>query len=92
MLICTMVGASFRPSEVRAIVTHLEVGETVELRADPSNQYDNTAVAVHAHGQHIGFIPKEKNEELFARLMDGEEITGEVVSFENTLKPVLEIA
>lgn len=91
MLICTMVGATFRPQSARQVVTHLSVGEEVELRADPSNEYDDTAVAVHAHGEHIGFIPKDKNAELFERLMDGEEIMAEVVAFENTLKPVLEI-
>lgn len=90
-MMLTMVGATFRPASAKAVVTHLNVGEMVELRADPDNQYDDTAVAVYAHGEHIGFLPKDSNAEYFARLVDGEEIEAEIIAFENTLKPVLEI-
>lgn len=90
-MMLTMVGASFRPSQARAIVTHLDVGETVQLRPDPHNEYDATAVAVYYDDTHIGFLPAKSNEEIFARLMAGEEITAEIVAFETTLKPVLEI-
>lgn len=90
-MMTTMVGASFRPSEARAIVSHLNVGDRLELRADPDNAYDDTAVAVYSENIHIGFIPKDHNADLFSRLIDGEEIEAEIIAFENTLKPILEI-
>lgn len=92
MLTVTMVGATFRPAEARDIVKSLGIGDRVQLRADPSNEYDSTAVAVYSDDVHIGFIPKDSNSALFAVLMDGAEITGQIIAFENTLKPVLEIS
>lgn len=86
----TMVGASFRPHSAKDVIRALNIGDEVELRADPDNAYDDTAVGCHAGGEHIGFVPKDRNADLFARLMDGEEILAEVISFENSLKPVLE--
>lgn len=91
MLTVPMVGATFRPVEARDIVKRLTIGDTVQLIADPNNEYDTTAVAVYSDDVHIGFIPKESNSALFAVLMDGAEITAEIIAFESTLKPVLEI-
>ena len=91
MLTVTMDGATFRPAEAKEIVRNLHIGNTVQLRADPNNEYDATAVAVYSDDIHIGFIPKESNSALFAVLMDGAEISAEIIAFENTLKPVLEI-
>ena len=91
MLTVTMVGATFRPAEAKNIVRGLSIGDHVKLVADPNNEYDSTAVAVHFDDVHIGFIPRENNSALFAVLMDGAEISAEIIAFENTLKPVLEI-
>lgn len=91
MLQLTMVGATFRPAEAKEIVRGLTIGDRVELQADPDNEYDSTAVAVYRDGVHIGFIPRTDNGPLFAVLMDGAEISAEIIAFENTLKPVLEI-
>jgi predicted O-linked N-acetylglucosamine transferase (SPINDLY family) len=91
MLQVTMVGATFRPAQAKDIVRALGIGDRVQLRADPDNEYDTTAVAVYSDDVHIGFVPKESNSALFAVLMDGAEISAEIVAFENSLKPVLEI-
>lgn len=91
MLTVTMVGAAFRPAEAKDIVRALNIGDRVQLIADPDNEYDTTAVAVYSDDVHIGFIPKESNSALFAVLMDGAEISAEIIAFENTLKPILEI-
>lgn len=91
MLTVTMVGATFRPPEAKAIVRGLFIGHQVQLVADPNNECDSTAVAVHFDDVHIGFIPREFNSALFAVLMDGAEISAEIVAFESMLKPVLEI-
>lgn len=92
MLTVTMVGATFRPAEAKEIVRGLHIGARVALIADPNNEYDMTAVAVYSDDVHIGFVPKESNSALFAVLMDGAEISAEIIAFENTLKPVLEIS
>ena len=98
MLTVPMVGATFRPKEAKEIVRGLNIGDRVRLQADPNNEYDSTAVAVYSDDPrgvgrdiHIGFIPRESNSALFAVLMDGAEISAEIIAFENTLKPVLEI-
>lgn len=91
MLTLTMMGATFRPASAKAILKSLKIGDRLDLRADPNNEYDATAVAVDYEGEHLGFIPKESNSAIFAVLMDGEEITAEIVAWENSLKPVLEI-
>lgn len=92
MLTVTMVGASFRPASVKDVIKELGIGDHVELRADPDNAYDDTAVAVYAQGEHIGFIPKESNSAIFSVLMDEGEVDAEIIAFESTLKPVLEIS
>lgn len=92
MLQVTMVGATFRPAEAKEIIRGLGIGDRVELRADPENEYDNTAVACYYDDTHIGFLPKESNSAIFEALMEGEEYEGEIIAFENTLKPILEIA
>lgn len=91
MLTVPMVGATFRPTEAKGVLRRLEIGDRLELRADPNNEYDSTAVACYYAHHHLGFIPRESNSALFAVLMDGAEISAEIIAFENTLKPVLEI-
>lgn len=91
MMTVTMVGAAFRPTEAKEIVRGLHIGAQVQLVADPNNEYDSTAVAVYSDDVHIGFIPRDSNSALFAVLMDGASIGAEVIAFENTLKPILEI-
>jgi hypothetical protein len=91
MMTVTMVGAAFRPAEAKELIRGLHIGAQVQLVADPHNEYDGTAVAVYTDDVHIGFIPKESNSALFAVLIDGAKISAEVVAFESTLKPVLEI-
>lgn len=92
MLTVTMVGASFRPAEAKSALKQFSIGDKVTLTADPDNEYDSTAVAVYYAHHHIGFIPKESNSALFAALMQGEEIEAEIIAFETSLKPVLEIS
>lgn len=91
MLQVPMVGAPFRPASAKEVLKQLKIGDRLELRADPDNEYDTTAVACYYAHHHLGFIPKESNSALFAVLMDGAEISAEIIAFENTLKPVLEI-
>jgi hypothetical protein len=85
-----MVGAAFRPAEAKEIIRGLHIGAQVQLVADPNNEYDSTAVACYVDDVHIGFVPKEENGPAFYALEDGAEITGTVIAFESSLKPVIE--
>lgn len=91
MLTVTMVGAAFRPAEAKEIIKSLAIGDRVQMVADPDNEYDTSAVACYYDDVHIGFVPKDSNSALFSSLMDGNDHYGEVIAFESTLKPVLEI-
>jgi hypothetical protein len=90
MIQVPLVGAHFRPADAKEMLKSLEIGDTVNLRADPYNLYDRTAVAVYYDDMHLGFIPKESNSAVFESLMDGNEINAEIVAFQNALRPVLE--
>lgn len=88
---CPLVGAHFRPQSAKDILRSLRIGDTLQLRADPDNAYDSTAVGCWYDDEHLGFIPATDNSAVFAALMDGEELTAEIIAFENALRPVLEI-
>jgi hypothetical protein len=88
---CTLAGAKFRPAEARAAVKELQLGQALELEPDPENEYDSQAVRVFTYDEWIGFIPKADNGPIFAALQRGEAVGCEVVAFESSLKPVLEI-
>lgn len=91
----TLMGANFRPAEAREIVKSLAIsdGELFTLEPEPNNQYDMFAVKVLYADEHVGYLPKGPNEVIFDRLIDGEVPSSiEIVAFESTLKPVLEIS
>lgn len=90
MIQFTMVGAAFRPAEAKELIKALSIGAVVELRADPDNEYDSTAVAVYSDDVHIGFIPASENSAAFDFLMEGNDLEATVVGFASTLKPILE--
>lgn len=91
-----LVGVTFRPAEIKPIVKALTTddGELLSLEADPTNEYDNHAVKVmyEPTGQHLGYIARENNFEIFLALERNEPLTIEIVGFENTLKPTLLIS
>lgn len=88
-----LVGITFRPAEAKEIVKRLtrESGTLLSLEAEPDNAYDSRAVKVihDPTGQHLGYISRENNYDIFQALVDGEELYIEIVGFENTLKPTL---
>jgi len=66
-----IVGVHFRPAEAKVIHNALQIGERVELVADPDNAYDPNAVKVMAEGEHIGFVARVNNYEIADYLNDG---------------------
>ena len=47
-------------------------GRPLELRRDPDNEHDPNAIAVHAGGEQVGWVPRELAEELAPQLDEGE--------------------
>lgn len=90
-IICDMVGAHFRPAEAKEVIKSLSVGEHLTLFRDPHNEYDKFAVGVSYEGEHLGFIPKTHNYEVAMYLDAGNELTAEIISFQNSLRPTLSI-
>lgn len=86
-----LMGANFRPEEAKAIVKALGIGETVEARRDPDNQYDPNAIALYSAGEHIGFIERGLAEELAPIMDDGASLIVTVSGFVSPLKPYLDI-
>lgn len=91
-----LVGVTFRPATAKEIVKKLTTddGELLELEAEPTNEYDSHAVKVNYKptGEHIGYLARENNFEIFLALERGDDLDIEIVGFENTLKPTLLIS
>ena len=46
-------------------------GRPLELRRDPANEHDPNAIAVHAGGEQVGWVPRELAAELAPELDEG---------------------
>jgi hypothetical protein len=46
-------------------------GSPLELRRDPGNEHDPNAIAVHAGGEQVGWVPREVAAELAPELDEG---------------------
>lgn len=92
-IFANLVGVTFRGTGAREIVKRLtpDDGELLSLEAEPTNEYDSEAVKViyNPTGEHIGYLARENNHEIFLALEAGQELTVEIVGFENTIKPTL---
>lgn len=66
LLECAIAGFQFHAGE--RLWPDLAVGQSVELMREPANPYDANAIAVHWHGEHIGYVPKLANRALARRL------------------------
>jgi len=65
---CAVAGTSFR--ELKAVEPLLSVGSFLPLRREPANEHDALAIMIlDEKGNHLGYVPRAKNEVL-ARLMD----------------------
>lgn len=99
MLIQTILaGANFRPAEAKECLKSLSIGDQVFLEADPDNEYDSNAVKIIALDEEgnehfIGFVAKTDNSAIAEYLADNPaaELDAEIIGFESTLKPIVEI-
>ena len=88
----TLVGGHFRGEAAMEIIHSLTIGEPLELRREPDNEYDSAAIMVLKNGTHLGYIPKTDNSGLAQYMDDGGEVICLVVySGPNINKPTLEV-
>jgi hypothetical protein len=64
-----VAGTQFRPGALDSEA--LAPGGALELRREPGNPHDANAIAVHAGGVHVGFVPRELAAELAPELDAG---------------------
>jgi len=69
---CQIAGTSHR--DLKAIAPAIIPGKLLVLRREPENKFDDLAIMIlDENGNHVGYIPRIKNEAL-ARLMDAGKI------------------
>lgn len=90
-----LMGVNFRGADIRALVTDMQVGQTLGLERDPDNQYDSNAIKViysaEDEDHFVGFVAKEVAEELAPLLDAGYTATAKIIDFLGPIKPHLEI-
>ena len=65
---CQVAGTSYR--DIKNIEPELHSGAMLPLKREPDNAHDALAIMIfNEAGQHLGYVPRAKNEAL-ARLMD----------------------
>lgn len=66
-----IVGASFRGPQAKIAVAAMHPGDEVQLVREADNPHDKLAVACHYEGEHVGYIPRQANPLIAARLDAG---------------------
>jgi hypothetical protein len=66
-----VAGAGRHHAEAIASADSAAPGRPLELRRDPGNEHDPNAIAVHAGGEQVGWVPRELAAELAPQLDDG---------------------
>ena len=72
-------GVSYRGNEAKEKFNSLRAGDTVELVAEPDNQYDRDAIKVIVDGHFIGYVSRECNREISEDMQKGIRFSGDVV-------------
>jgi hypothetical protein len=71
--------AGFQYHRASAIWPFLRVGESLQLRREPSNPHDRFAVAVWFKNEHLGYIPQRENRTLAKLLDQGERLEASII-------------
>lgn len=66
-----IAGAKFRPQAEQAHLAGLPDGAELDLKPEPTNQYDPNAVQIIHDGHHVGYVPRDLSAEVTALLADG---------------------
>lgn len=69
LLECAIAGFQYHSGEI--LWPNLAAGDELTLVREPDNRHDTLAIAIHWHGQRIGYIPHLANRALARRLDAG---------------------
>jgi hypothetical protein len=69
--VAAVAGAGRHHAEAIASSDAVAPGRPLELRRDPDNEHDPNAIAVHAGGEQVGWVPRELAAELAPELDEG---------------------
>lgn len=69
---CYIAGLQFY--EVLEVWKKLEIGQSLELIAEPNNRYDENAVIVSFKGKKLGYLPRSQNQAVSAILRAGHDV------------------
>lgn len=80
--------AGFRHYKGMELLPHMQVNDLLELRREPANPYDDSAVALYWQQEKIGFIPSDSNS-MLAKLLDAQAIPllGMITHLNRDVKP-----
>jgi hypothetical protein len=80
--------AGFRFHSGMQHLDRMKEGELLELRREPDDAYDDSAIALYWNELKIGYIPKEENT-LLSRLLDAEalELIAEITHLKKEVRP-----
>jgi len=70
----SLAGLYYRTEKAHRVAGELNVGDELDLKVNPSNNYDINAVKVYANGTWIGFIPQTHSEFVSNELFSGKKI------------------
>lgn len=65
-IVIKVVGATYLTAAAKGIYCSLNIGDSVSLKLDPDNEYDDTAVKVMAKYNCIGYVPSEYSNAIYA--------------------------
>lgn len=74
--------AGYRHYQPNALLNSIQAGDTLSLKRQPDNPYDDKAIEVYWQERKIGYVPRHHNSAL-SRLMDeGNRVTARVTGLE----------
>jgi len=71
--------AGFQFHRGDAVWTSLQVGLTLDLRREPSNEHDVNAVAVYFNEERLGYVPRGENQVVAQMLDRGELLQASII-------------
>lgn len=75
-----IAGLYYRPSHAHDEAGYLNIGDMLDLKLNPSNEYDSYAVKIMSGNVHLGFIPELYSEDIFKAIRRKEQFIVVVIS------------
>ena len=86
-----LAGLFYRTEAAQEEASSLCIGDSLSLKRNPSNEYDEFAVKVMSNSYHIGFIPQDYSEYVSTELKKGNKFRVYVSDTDNDDIPHIDI-